>query len=148
MSAIRQCTPARWLLLLFLLVLPACGQGNPLGRRAIDGHVSLDGSPLASGHIQFIPQHSGGVSSGALIAQGNYKLDTPRGLPPGKYYVQVFSPQNTPKVTEAAPQTGGPQGAIRLGIETIPAKYNTETTLSIEVAPSAATTFDFELKSK
>jgi hypothetical protein len=148
MSVFHKWMHARLLLLLLLMVLPACGPGNPLGRRAIDGRVTLDGSSLGSGHIQFIPQESGGVSSGTIIAQGGYKLETLKGLPPGKYYVQIFSPQDAPAMGTDAAQQSGPPGALKLGVELLPAKYNAATTLTVEVAPSRSTTFDFDLKSK
>lgn len=139
---------ARWLWLLLLMTLPGCGPENPLGRRAIDGHITLDGSPLASGHIQFVPQDAGGVSSGAIIAQGSYKLEAPKGLPPGKYYVQIFSPRKEAKADPLVQQTDEPPGPFQPATETIPARYNRDTTLAADVPPSGSTTFDFDLKSK
>jgi hypothetical protein len=148
MSVLHKWMHTRFLLLLLLMILPACGPGNPLGRRAIDGRITLDGSPLESGHIQFIPQASGGVSSGAIIAQGGYELETLKGLPPGKYHVQIFSPQPMPDTAQHNGSPGAATGALRPGIELIPAKYNTTTTLAADVARSGSTTFDFDLKSK
>ena len=59
------------LLLSFLLVaaLLGCGPGNPLGRKALSGTVTLDGSPLDGGTIEFHPLE-GGVQSGGLIHAG------------------------------------------------------------------------------
>lgn len=148
MSVFHKWMHARLLLFLLLVALPACGPGNPLGRRPIDGRITLDGLPLESGHIQFTPQASGGVSGGAIIAQGIYRLETQKGLPPGKYHVQIFSPQQTPEAPSNAAQPNGPTGALRLGVELIPTKYNTATTLAAEVPSSGSTTFDFNLKSK
>ncbi len=149
MSEIPNWSNTRLFLFLLLTVLPACGPGNPLGRRAIDGRITLDGSSLESGHIQFIPEESGGVSSGTVIVQGGYyKLETLKGLPPGKYYVQIFSPQDAPATGGNAAQQNTPTGALKFGVELLPAKYNTATTLVVEVSGSGPTTFDFDLTKK
>src|SRR5262245_24328187 len=76
------------------------GCGPKSDRLAVSGAVTLDGTPLEAGSIRF--DSSGGqkvVSSGALIKGGEYYVPQEKGLPPGKYRVQITSPdENAPPV--------------------------------------------------
>lgn len=143
-----------------LMVLFACGPENPLGRRAVTGRIMLDGSPLKSGHIQFVPLESGGVAAGAMIHKGEYRFEKLRGLPPGKYRVQIFSPVTASESAAQSPPSDGPPGlasdvapnmpraALRTGIERIPSRYNSASELTAEITAAGPTRFDFDLKSK
>ena len=125
------------------LVLLICGCGNPLGRRAIDGRVTLDGAPLKSGNINFIPKQSGGVGSGTIISQGEYHLEDDKGLPPGTYLVQVFSPSES---TSSPAPMGAPGRLPPPAVERIPPQYNVNSTLEVVVTESGSINFDFDLK--
>jgi len=95
------------------------------------------------------------VAGGSTIAHGEYRLTAQQGLPPGKYYVQIFSPQATPAPEKASHSPGAPavtppnvpDGTLRLGIERIPSQYNSASKLTVEVTVSEPTTFDFDMKS-
>jgi len=121
------------------LMVAGCGPGNPQGRLAISGKVSFEGQPLDQGSIQFSSvDRTSGIVSGAVIHNGSYSIEAEKGLPPGKYRVRVFSgegagPEEMPGESTEAPK------------ERIPAQYNTESTLEIEVSRGNAT-FDFDLK--
>ncbi len=125
-----------------------CGSDNPLGRQAISGRVTLDGSPLDQGTISFSPQADNGVSSGTTLRNGEYAIAASKGLPPGKYVVRIHSivsdPANKNKVSSesGAPVTGLP------GVERIPPAYNANSTLSIEVVAGRKVEFNFDLQSK
>ena len=132
---------SRFLILFLVLLIYGCG--NPLGRRAIDGQITLNGVPLKSGNINFIPKQSGGVSSGTLISQGKYCLEDEKGLPPGKYLVQIYSPSES----TLSPSSQGTPGALPPpAIEQIPPQYNLNSTLEVVVTESESTNFDFDLK--
>ena len=77
------------LVLFGLAVVSGCGSGDTLNRQPVSGTVKLDGQPLASGSIRFIPQDTTGkvTSGGGPITDGKYSTD----LPPGKYLVKIFS---------------------------------------------------------
>lgn len=135
-------------LLLLLMVLSACGPGNPLGRRPIDGCVTFDGKPLESGSIQFISQRPDGLTSGAMIAQGAYRLDVQHGLPPGKYSVQISSPQIAAGAITKDNSSKIPAGLPSPSIERIAPKYNSASVLTVEVTTSGSIQFDFETRSK
>jgi hypothetical protein len=131
--------------LLLSAVCVGCGPGNPLGRQPVAGKVTLDGKPLATGNIRFAPQQSGGVASGAVITEGQYRLETLHGLPPGKYQVQIYSATAAPMPPEKMAVAGSlPPPAV----ERIPPQYNTASKLSVEVRAGDAGAFDFQLQTR
>ena len=111
-------------LLTALLTLPlgGCGSGDRPTLGKVHGRVTLDGKPLAHVGIVFQPQEVGGRdSSGVTNADGEYVLKYIRdelGAAIGKNKVKI-SKQRTPD-----PAT-----------ETLPLRYNQQTTLTAEVKP-------------
>ena len=104
----------------------------------VSGVVTLDGEPLSGVLVTFAPEQ-GRASSALTDAKGAYELmylRETKGAKIGKHTVSI----RTPPVDDADPEAP----AVK---ERVPAKYNTETTLSREVSPGA-NTFDFELESK
>lgn len=141
-----------WFLVLQLALLSTsgCQPANPLGRVAVSGNVTLDGTPIDEGTIEFAPH--AGVGSGAKIVNGRYALEEVRGLPPGKYQVRIYSPRLPVRAEEtppgAPPGPPGPESSL-LGVERVAAKFNTRTTLTAEVPQnSEPLTFDFAVTSK
>ncbi|MBI3467625.1 MAG: carboxypeptidase regulatory-like domain-containing protein [Planctomycetes bacterium] len=112
-------------------------------RHAISGTVTFNGQPLDHGVIEFTPEGAGdGVQTGSVIAEGKYEIPEAQGLPPGKYKVVISS---------AGP--GRDRAAIDLpgdapppSPERIPAKYNAQTELSIDVAPDSDGVYNFDLR--
>jgi hypothetical protein len=137
-----------WPLLAGVLLLGAwsgCGPGNPLGRKAISGKVTLDDKPLEQGTISFEPLAKKGVSAGAVISAGSYSIAAEKGLPPGKYRVRINASQGGEKAAGTAPP--GPTTAAAPK-SLIPPKYNTQSDLSAEVTEAGPNQFDFPLQSK
>ena len=143
--------------LLLATLLLGCGPGNPLGRRAISGSVSLDGAPLDQGSIEFAPKETrGGVGTGAMLLNGQYSIPTLKGLPPGKYIVRISSAEPREESSLKRPTgppgsgTSGPAGPAAFdmtGIKRnrIPARYNAESQLVVEVTEEGENKFDFKL---
>jgi len=141
--------PCFWPLLAGLLLLGTfggCGPGNPLGRKAISGKVTLDGQPLEHGSIAFEPMATkGGVGTGGVIAGGSYSIETTKGLPPGKYRVRINASQGDEQVSTSeapGPSSAAPPKSL------LPPKYNTQTELDCEVTEAGPNQFDFALESK
>jgi hypothetical protein len=136
--------------LLALAVLAGCGPGNPLGREAVSGRVTLDGTPLEFGNISFDPvARSGGVRSGALITDGEYSMDTLKGLPPGKYKVRIFAAEANPPDMKAPDGGELPAPAAELpGQSLIPPEYNVQSDIVREVTAGGNNRFDFEVKTQ
>lgn len=104
----------------------------------LSGKVTVNGQPLEKGIIDFAPLDKAPISPSAEIVNGQYQLK----LAPGKKQVSI----SAPVVTDRRPEHNGP-GALMVEItaESIPAKYNAKTELTIEVT-AATTNKDWELK--
>ena len=132
---------------LVVSTLAGCGAKDPLGRKAISGSVTLNGSPVAQGNIMFEPVGTAAVtSSGSVITAGKFAIEQEFGLPPGKFVVRI----NVPK-----PGTGGTFDANTLpGVmleppeEMAPPDWNTNSKQSIEVKPDGPFEYNFDIKAK
>jgi hypothetical protein len=138
-----------------LALIVGCGHGNPLGRLAVSGRVTLDGIPLDRGSISFGTQSPDGVSSGAVIKNGAFEIPTAKGLPPGKYLVQITSPKLPPDKSgggSGEPAAPGPLSesdhATAVGAERIAPAYNVESKIIVEVEAGKPCRFNFDTKSK
>jgi hypothetical protein len=133
--------------LLLLLTLPGfwapgCGQGGDRWpREPVSGKVTLDGQPLDSGEIAFVPSGDG-PAAGGLIHKGKYAIGRSDGPVPGPHRVVITSAKPTGKKIkdEADPKVLYDERA-----ETLPARYNAQSELTAEVKPGGGNTFDFEL---
>lgn len=134
-------------LFVLLCLLPplGCG-GNPLDRQAVSGKVVLDSKPLDHGSIQFCPERTQrGIFAGALIVNGKYEVPGSKGLPPGKYTVRISA---AIPGSNAAPK-GPPGMSMSKPLqERIPAQYNAESRLTVEVKSGGGNAFDFALKTQ
>ena len=131
-----------------------CGGGPAYDgpeRASVSGKVTLDGAPVESGSITFIPEDSASRTISAPIGGGAYLLSEGHGPNLGAYKVSISVPKKTE--TSAADETNRPDendpDAYRRRKEpeeTLPAKYNSETELKVDVQ-SGDNTFDFVLQS-
>jgi hypothetical protein len=151
--------------------LGGCGPAwvDDLPRQAVSGQVTRDGAPLKEGTISFRPTTDLPTPAMVAIHQGSYSIPSAQGLVPGVYEVAIVGSESpalaekaiddppgpaTRKQTEA---TDGMQRAKKFGSPTgkgatssgssIPARYNTATTLTAEVKKGASNSFDFALTS-
>ncbi|MBN2290897.1 MAG: hypothetical protein JXM70_00645 [Pirellulales bacterium] len=128
--------------------LTGCG-GNPLNRQAVSGEVKLDGVSLDQGTIEFRPtQRKGTVSSGAVIRDGKYNIETQKGLPPGEYRVMIFSAAADKSPIPAGPPGSGSFEGHRPTIERIPPQYNTKTEQIVEITDGGSNRFSYDIKTK
>ncbi|MCI0359744.1 MAG: carboxypeptidase-like regulatory domain-containing protein [Planctomycetaceae bacterium] len=125
------------------LLAMACGcSGDAAG--SVSGSVTLDGQPLAKGLITFSGEGKAAGTGGSSIAAGKY---TVKGLPPGKYHVQIAGePENKfiePNSPEA--QRTLTDEEIRAMSDPLPAgTMGTTQTLQVNAGEQ---THDFALKS-
>jgi hypothetical protein len=73
------------LLLSALLLLYAVLKSGP----TVTGTVRVDGEPLSTGSIRFVPVDGTGSDAGANIREGKYRIS--KGLAVGKYKVEIQS---------------------------------------------------------
>jgi hypothetical protein len=118
-----------------------CSQSN--GKRALSGSVTLNGQPLKSGSIQFesLQGQPKAFSSGGMISDGRFAIPGASGLPPGKYRAMINA-ASTPFMKP------GPPGSQPLmdTKELVPASYNTDSKLIVEVKPSGDNTFNIQIR--
>jgi hypothetical protein len=120
-----------------------CGRGEPT-RGALHGTVTVDGAPLAQGHIRLFALTPGGAGTDAAIVDGQYRIPAERGPMAGTYRVEiealkpsgrrVYDPDTRQMVEEL--------------VNALPARYHTQSTLLVTYDPASDRPHDFDLKSK
>lgn len=113
-------------------------------RQAISGSVTLNGRPLDQGVIVFVSADAKSPTQASTqIANGSYQIPQAQGLVPGKYKVSISSPDG--KTPDADPNAApGPSGNFA-SKDRIPAKFNTDSTLEVEVKKGDPNKFDFTI---
>ena len=117
--------------------------------------MTLDGTPLANGTIRFEPfgvvdPKVKTTATGTVIAAGQYSIPQVQGLPAGKYTVSIESHgDESSQALPADPQAAMDSAAkVKPLKELIPAKYNSQTELVIEVEKGGTKPFNFDLISE
>jgi hypothetical protein len=115
-----------------------CGGSGPV---SIGGIVTVDDQPLDRGKIDFEPADGKGSTAAAVIRDGRYQC----AAMPGAKKVRITGG----KVAGSHPFTpGNPASPMVEDIKPlVPSCYNTETTLSCEIARGTSA-YDFKLRSK
>ena len=134
-KTMRLTTPAFWFSAT-LGLLVGCG-GD--GRVGVNGTVEFDGKPLEEGTIQFLSEDmsKGGAAAGGVIKNGNYAFKAEQGLPPGRYKVQISSGDPKNLVREEGPP--GESSGRPVAKERLPAEFNSNSKVVVEVGPGKAT---------
>jgi hypothetical protein len=116
-----------------------CSSGESVG--TVTGSITLDGAPLKSGQIRFVPLDGETATAGAVITDGQYSAT----VAPGQKTVEITSPQGAPprKMYDDAPSPSRRVAETDL----VPARYNVQSELKVEVRPGEER-HDFELHSK
>ena len=129
------------LLLGAISVSQGCGSGGP-DIAKVEGTVTMDGKPLPRAFVVFIPQ-GGRPAAAETDANGKYVLEFSggrKGAIPGKSRVEI----NTQRQAEM-----NADGTMVPGVkESVPAKYNKQSTLEFDVQPGKTNIADFALESK
>lgn len=126
-----------------------CGGSN---RGAVKGMVTLDGEPLPSGTIAFLPiDGTQSPSAGESIQGGKYSISADKGPMVGVFRVEIHASRKTGQRLKRRDVPGhpfgrDPEGDVEETVEAIPPEYNKESTLRVEVH-SGNNTHDFKLVS-
>lgn len=135
------CVVTGVILMFAVAILPGCrgSDAPPLGE--VEGTVTLDGQPLADARISFYPQEGGRSSEAVTDASGHYVLryTDAAGAKVGVHKVSISTFEESRQEDDGSKIPGVP--------EKVPAKYNTESTLTQEVK-SGKQTINFDLQSK
>jgi len=128
-----------------LALLVGCGSANPKGRKAVSGHVTLDGGPLEQGNIEFHPTFEGGLQSGGRIVGGKYSIPAHEGVIPGTYRVSITdfvpTPPLPPNFMPGDPIPPSPKPKV-------PPQWNSKSKQTIEVKKEGPFKFDFDIDTK
>lgn len=126
-----------------LLLTAGCGDNQV----RIRGNVTLDGKPIDTGAITFIPNDlSKGQTAGASIAFGEFQVVGNNLPPPGLYRVEIRGQKKTGKQIPAG-SPSPPGTMVEETIEAVPAKYNYKSELKQELK-TGDNKFNFELSSQ
>jgi hypothetical protein len=105
------------------------GCGPTIG--SISGTVTAGGQPIENGIISFSPTDGKGAPITVDIKAGQYSA---QGVVAGPKQVQI----SAPVVTGRRPEYNGPDAPmVEITEESIPAKYNTDSTLTFDLKPGA-----------
>jgi hypothetical protein len=137
-----------WILTLYLSVfLIAVGcDSHATDRGVVRGEVTLDGQLLEQGSIVFTPiDGTKGIVAGGNIKNGQYQLSEDKGPAVGRNHVAIRAVRKSGKMIQ---KPMSPQGKmIEEVVEAIPPRFNSATTLKVEIKPEA-NTLNFEVQSK
>jgi len=119
-----------------------CGGGSKYDMASVSGTVTLDGKPLGNATVLFSPVASGGSdagpsSTGVTDATGRYTLKSGEGVEGavvGKHQVRITTVTDTGEASGTDDDIYSEEG----NTEKLPARYNSQTSLSIDV-PAAGT---------
>lgn len=133
----------------FVAALAGCLPNNGPVRVSVSGMVQVNGQPLETGSINFLPDSSAGTlgpDAGAEIKNGEYSIPAEKGLVAGQYQVMIRSFQATGQKIRAGSGSADPEALVDEIAQIIPERYNTSTELKYEVHDGDNEHADFELQ--
>lgn len=133
------------LLVLLSATFLGCGEAGP-ERAEVAGKVTFEGEPIASGMISLLPiEGTKGPAVGGPINNGTYRLSVKEGPCLGKHRVEISATRTTGRQVKAGSGADNPDALVDEIEMYIPPKYNSQSELTVNVAPGV-NTFDFDLR--
>jgi len=129
------------LLLLITLTLAACS--SEPSKVAVSGTVTYDNQPVEDGQVAFEPVAGGKMQFG-IIADGRYAIPKQYGLVPGEYIVRITASRPTGKLAETDAFLTE-ETSLEINEQFLPSKYNSASTLTVDIADADQVTHDFAL---
>jgi hypothetical protein len=128
------------LLVILVLLVAGCGPDGP-AIAYVSGRVTMDGKPLPNATVVFIPDN-GRPAAAMTDANGKYVLEFSEGR-----HGAIPGPNTIRISTLRDPTPGEGKEAIPGSKETVPPKYNAESSLTFNVEPKKRNVANFDLKS-
>jgi hypothetical protein len=114
-----------------------CG-GEAIERATVSGRVTVDGKPLSSGQIRFLPtSDKGGPVWSAWIKDGSYTTEGTRGTPVGELRVEINGFRTPSWYTPSGTPAAGDEEAMIPQEQYLAAKYNMQSELKMNIAPGS-----------
>lgn len=117
-----------------VLAVAGCGRSELV---SCSGRVTFDGQPIATGSIAFRPLEPGVPPQGGRIVDGGFTLR----CRPGRHRVEILASRVKSGAEELTP-------GMKPMEQYIPARYNDESKLTVDVGPAGENQLAFELSSK
>jgi hypothetical protein len=115
-----------WLLAVCSVSMAAYGCSSDSSKGAVSGTVTLDGQPLQSGLIRFVPVDGQTPTADAIITDGEFSVE----VPVGEKRVSI----SAPKIVGKRPAYQAPNAPmIDIVEELLPARYNVSSELTLNV---------------
>lgn len=113
-----------------LAAVGACGPARPV----VEGTALLDGRPVDGGWILLIPEAGTlGATVGGTLAAGRYRLAGRSSPSVGRHRIEI---RRSLRTGRQVPNPANPHGGlVDEVVEAIPARYNADSVLSIDVVP-------------
>jgi hypothetical protein len=141
----------RWGLILVIAAYVGCSSSEGPERVAIRGAVTLDGEPLPAGMIRFLPTGAtAGPAGVAIIKNGRYQASAEEGPLVGRNRVEIEATDYFRFAIddEAAFAAAASKRSTKLPRNPVPAKYNRQSTLTVDIAAGQEKDVDFALKTR
>ena len=128
-----------WGLAIVIAMTVACGCSRGPAMGTVEGEVTLDGQPLAKGHLEFTPVDGQTPTAGAIIENGKFTAT----IPVTKMGVKIHAPKVIKGAYQAYP------GAPREDdvVEALPARYHEKSDITLDVK-AGRQEVRYDLKSK
>jgi hypothetical protein len=131
-----------------MLLICGCGANGP-ERTPVNGAVLFDGKPMAAGVIRFIPAPgTKGPAAVGTVTQGFYEIPKQLGPVAGPHRVEIEGPIELPfEIDDEQAFAKAFQETKKkpLPPQPVPAVYNRQSTLTVDVLAGGQTKFDFDL---
>jgi hypothetical protein len=131
------------LLIAGCFLTPACTrapEAPPRGK--LEGKVTLNGKPVASGLIRFMAIDPSGTNVVATISDGQYSVPEGQGPSKGKYRIEFSVPSATKR---RIPNDDIPGQFIEEAPETLPPRYHSKSEITADYDPAQPRSHDFQL---
>jgi hypothetical protein len=128
-----------WLFAVYAISMAVGGCSADTGKGTVSGTVTLDGQPLKSGLIRFVPADGQTPTAEATITDGEFSAE----VPVGEKQISISAPKAVGK--RPAYQTPN-SPMIDIVEELLPARYNMTSELKLNVTGGRQTE-DFKLES-
>lgn len=137
----------RWTLRMAALValLPAGCRHDGLDRVSIKGAILVDGKPLNSGAITFVPiEETRGPKASAKIVDGVYELGTREGPVVGKHRVEILADREL-RFALDDPEDFNANAPDVLPPNQIPSQFNEHSQIVFEAVAGRTNAFSFTI---
>jgi hypothetical protein len=131
-----------WLLVAAVAVAGCDRAPAPPKRGKIEGKVTLNGKPVASGRIRLMAIDPNGTNVAADIKDGEFVVPADQGPTKGKYRVEFSVPSATKR---RIPNDDIPGQFIEEAPETLPPRYHRDSTITQDYDPGNPQPLSFQL---